>query len=339
MADAVATQARNLPLLATKATCAGRTYIVTGANTGLGFEAAKHLACLGAAKVILAVRTPITGETAKLEIDSAAGFFSTSDTTTAGVVEVWPLDLCSYDSVRAFVKRAAAELDRIDGVIVNAALALAKREMAEGHVKPVTVNVMSTFLLAVLLLPVMSEKVKRVAAGVTPRITIVSSRVGFDSREVWETIKGDPIRGMDSEDMVPWKTYPLSKLTEMFAVRHLARELVPVEKTGVIVNIVCPGLCVTKLARHATQEHTENLRRMHAMFGRSAEDGSRTLLHGAVAGVESHGKLLHSCEDGEGDVPDWVKNDTELQKNTWDVIAKELEAAEPGCVSKMLQAV
>jgi hypothetical protein len=38
---------------------------------------------------------------------------------------------------------------------------------------------------------------------------------------------------------------------------------------------------------------------MHDAYGRTAEDGSRTLLHGAVAGVESHGKLLHSCQDGE----------------------------------------
>ena len=37
------------------------------------------------------------------------------------------------------------------------------------------------------------------------------------------------------------------------------------------------------------------------------------------------------------DVPDWVKDDTEMQKHTWEVVSKELEAVEPGCVSKMLQ--
>jgi hypothetical protein len=74
---------------------------------------------------------------------------------------------------------------------------------------------------------------------------------------------------------------------------------VPADKTGVIINLVCPGLCVTKLARNAPQDFTEKLREMHALFGRTAEDGSRTLLHGVVAGLESHGKLLHSCQDGE----------------------------------------
>ena len=90
----------------------------------------------------------------------------------------------------------------------------------------------------------------------------------------------------------------MSKVTEVFAVRHLAREVLPVEK-GVIINLVCPGLCVTELGRNAPEEFTKHLRHLHSLYGRTAEDGSRTLLHGAVAGVESHGKVLHSCEDGE----------------------------------------
>jgi NAD(P)-dependent dehydrogenase (short-subunit alcohol dehydrogenase family) len=93
--------------------------------------------------------------------------------------------------------------------------------------------------------------------------------------------------------------YSLSKLAETFAVRHLARELIPVEKTGVIVNLICPGLCITDLARHAPPEFKEHLRQRQETAGRTADDGSRTLLHGVTAGAESHGKLLHSCDDGE----------------------------------------
>ncbi|KAH6622687.1 hypothetical protein F5144DRAFT_336347 [Chaetomium tenue] len=332
MSDDVATQKRNLPLLATRALCAGKTYIVTGANVGLGFEAAKHLASLGAGRVILAVRTVAKGEAAKAAIDAAAG------TAGTGVVSVWKLDLESFESVRGFVRRAEEELERIDAVVENAGVALAEREMAEGHVKPVTVNVLSTLLMAVLLVPVMRAKAKKVGDGVIPRITVLTSRSGFgeDGRVDWEGVKGDAIKGMDAEDMAPAKTYPLSKLAEVFAVRHLAREVLPVEKGGVIINLVCPGLCVTELSRNAPEEFTTRLRHLHGLYGRTAEDGSRTLLHGAVAGVESHGKLLHSCEDGEPDVPDWIKNDLEAQKTTWEVIAKELEAVEPGCVTNML---
>ncbi|KAK4118254.1 NAD(P)-binding protein [Parathielavia appendiculata] len=324
-------QRRNLPLLATPETCSGRTYIVTGANSGIGLEAARHLASLGAGKVILGVRNLVAGEAAKRDIDESAG------TAGTDVIQVWQVDLCSYDSVRAFVKRAADELDRIDAVIENAGLTLSVREMAEGHVKPLTVNVLSTFLMAVLLLPVMREKAKKVE-GVVPRIVVVGSTYGFEAtcKADWEGIKEDPIKGMDDEGMAPLKTYALTKLMEAFAIRHLARELVPVEKTGVIVNLICPGLCITNLVRSTPQDFKDMMHQMYAAVGRTAEDGSRTLLHGAVAGPESHGKLLHSCEDGEPDVPDWVKDDTTMQKRTWEAIANELETAEPGCVARML---
>jgi NAD(P)-dependent dehydrogenase (short-subunit alcohol dehydrogenase family) len=202
--DTLPTQAHNLPLLATPSTTAGKTYIITGANTGLGFEAAKHLATLGAARVILGVRNPAAGQAAKLEIDTAAGLLGPD---ASDVVQVWPLDLCSYASVRAFAKRAGDELARIDGLVLNAAVALATREVAEGHAKPVTVNVVSTLALAVLLLPVMSGLAKKVGGGLVPRVVVVTSRVGFDAREAWEGIKGDPVRGMDAEDMDPVATY------------------------------------------------------------------------------------------------------------------------------------
>jgi NAD(P)-dependent dehydrogenase (short-subunit alcohol dehydrogenase family) len=207
MADQIATQKHNLPLLATRETCSGRTYIVTGANVGLGYEAAKHLASLGAAKVILAVRNITAGETAKAEIDAAAG------TANTGVVQVWHLDLSSYDSVKGFAKRAATELDRIDALIENAAVALNERVMAEGHIAPITVNVLSTLLLAALLLPEMSKKAK--VFGITPRVVVVTSRVGFSSQETWDKIKDDPLTAMDAEDFSTFATYAYPLLSSL----------------------------------------------------------------------------------------------------------------------------
>jgi NAD(P)-dependent dehydrogenase (short-subunit alcohol dehydrogenase family) len=100
-------------------------YIVTGTNTGLGFEAAKHLVALGAAKVIMGVRIVNAGETAKAQ--------SEVETGKANVAEVWTLDLTSYDSVKAFIKRVVAELDGIDALIENTGLAASQRVLAEGH--------------------------------------------------------------------------------------------------------------------------------------------------------------------------------------------------------------
>lgn len=81
----------------------------------------------------------------------------------------------------------------------------------------------------------------------------------------------------------------------MLALRHLA-PLVPFSRTGVVVNLVCPGLCKTDLGRNGPQEFKDNLAKMHEAFGRTSEQGSRTLLFGAVAGPDSHGKLT---ADGE----------------------------------------
>src|SRR5436190_21810262 len=73
----------------------GKTCIVTGANVGLGLEAARHIVRLGASKVIITSRNPEKGEVAKKAIE---------ETTRCGpdVIESWQLDLCSYESVKEF---------------------------------------------------------------------------------------------------------------------------------------------------------------------------------------------------------------------------------------------
>ena len=91
--------------------CEGKTYVVTGANVGLGFEAARHLVRLGADKVILACRNAEKGESAVKEIEQS--------TKRVGVAEVWSLDLSSFESVKEFAKRVDG-LKRIDGIIENA---------------------------------------------------------------------------------------------------------------------------------------------------------------------------------------------------------------------------
>lgn len=148
------------------------------------------------------------------------------------------------------------------------------------------------------------------------------------------------------------------------AVRHLAPQI-PVSRTGVVVNVVCPGLCTTELTRNASAPIKEHIDKLRAQFGRTAEDGSRTLLHAVVAGEESHGCFLSSCKitewvipadptlilgqsefwltrtcDGNRErVPNWVTDEKgiEGQKRVWDLIARELETVEPGCVKKILQ--
>ena len=142
---------------------AGQTIIVTGSNTGIGLEAARHIVRLGAAKVILAVRSCERGTAAAKSIVASTG--------RAGVAEVWELDLASYESVRAFAERATTELDRLDVVIENAGLYTHQFERAEDNERTITVNVISTMLLAVLLLPKLRETAERFGTDVVLTFT------------------------------------------------------------------------------------------------------------------------------------------------------------------------
>ncbi|KAL2820355.1 hypothetical protein BJX63DRAFT_428186 [Aspergillus granulosus] len=329
MAAEIPGQPRDLPILLTEEAVTGGTYIVTGANTGLGFEAAKHLVRLGAAKVILAVRRPTNGETARKEIDAVTG--------TSGIAEAWALDLSSYDSVKTFATRAEKELERIDAVIENAAVAAGEKILAEGHALPLTVNVLGTFLLAVLLLPKLRESAEEY--GILPRLAFITSGSAFDVRGQWEAIREDPFNGIDAVDgeklMI---TYPLSKLMLTLISRELA-SLLPVEKGRVVINASCPGLCITELDRNISSGPREELRKLREEFGRTAEDGSRTLLAGAAMGRESHGHYLMNCEIRDDKLPEWMTDAEALkdQKRLWGLLVRELEATAPGSVQKALQ--
>lgn len=146
----------------------GKTVIVTGSNVGLGFEAARHFTRLNAEKVILAVRSLEKGETAKRSIEETTG--------KKGVVEVWLLDLSSYESVKQFVRRAEG-LKRLDVVVENAAIATDKYVMAEDNESTITVNVVSTFLLGLMILPKLRETATRFNS--IPHLVFVSSEVHF----------------------------------------------------------------------------------------------------------------------------------------------------------------
>jgi retinol dehydrogenase 12 len=75
----------------------GQIIIVTGSNVGLGLEAARHFARLGASKVILAVRSIAKGEKAARSIHQFIG--------KQNVCEVWQVDMGNFDSIKEFVKR------------------------------------------------------------------------------------------------------------------------------------------------------------------------------------------------------------------------------------------
>jgi NAD(P)-dependent dehydrogenase (short-subunit alcohol dehydrogenase family) len=88
--------------------------------------------------------------------------------------------------------------------------------------------------------------------------------------------------------------YDSSKLLQLYVFRELATGL-PYDKTGVVINYVDPGVCNTGLARNASLKTRVTVRTANLLLGRTPEMGSRTLLHGATAGPESHGKYCNTC--------------------------------------------
>ena len=90
----------------------GRIVIVTGANTGLGFECAMHFLRMKPAKLILAVRSIEKGQAAALRM------IDETKETRPDIVEVWELDMASFASVQAFARRVEG-LPRLDMAVLN----------------------------------------------------------------------------------------------------------------------------------------------------------------------------------------------------------------------------
>ena len=68
-----AEQYQKLPILVDETTCISKTYVITGGNSGLGLETARHLVAASAECVVLAVRNLKAGEVAKKDIEKTTG--------------------------------------------------------------------------------------------------------------------------------------------------------------------------------------------------------------------------------------------------------------------------
>lgn len=288
MADFFSNQRKDLPIALENKDVKDKTYIVTGATRGLGYEVAKRLVQLEAAKVIIGVRNAEQGELTKMTIETEAG--------RKDVIEVWALDLASYDSVKAFGKRLET-VDRIDALVLNAGASHAEWKVKEGSEAQMTVNFISNLLLTFEALPILQASASK--HDIKPRIVVVGSMGGLLA---FESVRKFPKTGIleDLNDKAKWKPlfdnrYNMSKLFEHLAVRELA-SLKPVSETGIIVNLVDPGLCKTEFIHEQSAFTRFKAWCVKLIMGRSPEMGSRTLIHGIAAGEESHGKYLTACE-------------------------------------------
>lgn len=287
-----------------------------------GLEAVRHIVKLGASKLIIAVRSTEKGETAKREIERS---------TNCGlkVIEVWPLDLCSYASVIAFAARAISDLSRIDVLLENAGVAMLRWDWAEDNELSLTVNVVSTFLLAFLLLPKLRETATKY--NTRPNVTFVTSDTHFfvDFKE--KTAPEGIFNHMNEKSNANMdERYPTSKLLEVYIVREMAARR-PVDTYPVTFNMVNPGLCKSDLAR----EGNARIKIMKFLLARTTEAGSRTLVHAAGAGPETHGEYLNMCQVKPTATVVQSPEGQKAQKRLWDELMDKLEKIEPGVTGNL----
>ncbi|KAG8166554.1 hypothetical protein KVR01_002243 [Diaporthe batatas] len=305
----------------------GQTIIVTGANVGLGLEAARHFARLDAARVILACRDTEKGERARADIERSTG--------RGDVVEVWAVDLCSFESVKQFCHRAD-QLQRLDVVVENASVAFVGPlgKLAEGFESTITVNVLATFLMALLLLPTLRRTATKF--NVQPNLVIVSSDAHFAAgfRERTASTIFDAFRS----DSVEPDRYQTSKLLQVFLTRQLAQEMSkPTSSSNgkVILNTLNPGFCRTALFRDNKFPASMFLMFTSQLLGRSAEVGSRVIVDAAAAGPETHGKWLDTLEIREPSAYVRGEEGQEMQRRLYDELVEILDRVEPNVASKI----
>jgi NAD(P)-dependent dehydrogenase (short-subunit alcohol dehydrogenase family) len=195
---------------------AGKTVIVTGANSGIGHAAAAALASAGAT-VVLAVRDQAKGEAAAA--------------TMPGTTEVRPLDLASLDSVRAF---AASWQGAIDMLINNAGVMIPPlSRTADGFELQFGTNHLGHFALTNLLLPHVAGRVVTVSSDAHR-----GGAIDFDDLN-WERRR-----------YRPWRAYGQSKLANLLFTSELQRRLTEAGST-VKATAAHPGYAATNLQSHS----------------------------------------------------------------------------------------
>ncbi|EHK18854.1 uncharacterized protein TRIVIDRAFT_118992, partial [Trichoderma virens Gv29-8] len=302
----------------------GKTVIVIGASGGLGLEAARHYVRLGASRVILGVRSQTKGDAAKRNIASSLS----PEVIKSCTIDVWIIDLASFESVKAFAERATKELSSIDIALLNAAVDKAQFGLTkDGWEETLQVNALATTFLALLLLPKMRQSSR---PDWKPCLSIVASRghqmvsdgaPWQDAPNCLEALNKEENFGKSAD------RYCVSKLLVIYAVREVAKlALSPHGEPDVVVNYSCPGACKSDLARESDSVGKKvGLAVVQATICKTTEEGSRTIVFASGLGVQSHGLWYHKDRIAEPGVLVSNERGKKLQAKIWKEMMQVLE--------------
>lgn len=231
----------------------GRTAVVTGANSGLGFATAKALAAAGA-HVVLAVRDTARGEAAAAKL--------------TGSVEVRRLDLADLASVRDFATGWQGNLD----LLINNAgvMAVPEGRTKDGFETQLGTNHLGHFALTNLLLPHVTDRVVSLSSGA--HRAPGSPRIHFENLNL-------------AGEYNPLTAYSQSKLANLLFILELQRRL---SASGSSIRAVAahPGLAATNLQSHdSSLLRTLLYRLVNQLVAQDEEAGALSPLYAAVADI------------------------------------------------------
>lgn len=263
----------------------GQVAIVTGSNTGLGFECARQLLSYKLCRLILAVRTTVKGEDAATKLRKQY---------PQATIEVWLLDMSSYQSVQAFARKTQEELSRLNIAILNAGIAGSEFKIVSGtgHEEALQVNYLSTMLLTILLLPVLKYKSP---AGTPGRLTIVTSMLSITAK--FANKNANPLLPSfdNKRNFDPMDNYPKTKFLGQLFLWKLT-DLI--SSDDVIINMVEPGFTKgTELQRDAPLAVKAFLALLKSVSARDVKLAVSTYLDAVIVkGKDSHGGILMNWE-------------------------------------------
>ena len=226
---------------------AGRTVVVTGANSGIGLGAVRELAAAGA-RVVMACRDTAKGEAVAARL--------------TGDVEVQSLDLADLASVRAFAKGIEGPID----VLINNAgvMAVPLRRTADGFEMQFGTNHLGHFALTGLLLD-----------RITDRVVTVSSHMHQIGRIALDDLNWDHRRYQR------WLAYGQAKLANLMFAYELQHRFVA---AGSLRRSVAahPGYAATNLQSHTESFQDAVMGVLNRVIGQSADAGALPTLYAAT---------------------------------------------------------
>lgn len=242
----------------------GKVVVITGANSGIGYESALALAGKGA-QVILAVRNEQKGHAALQSIKEAFPKAS---------AEVMLLDLASLNSVRNFAEEFKTKYNQLDVLLNNAGMmAIPFDKTIDGFEMQFGINHLGHFALTGLLLPILLK---------TPasRVVTVSSHNHVIGRMDFDNLDG-------SKGYGPWTAYNQTKLANLLFAYELQRKLKAVDTELISVG-THPGYTATNLQfagpRLSGSSVMERVMKLgNRLLGQSGAMGALPLLYASVA--------------------------------------------------------